>query len=118
VFGSPPPSNYAGPGDAPQIFYATLTPTVFQPNSTVRINAITTTNVQRISIGTGSASISLSPVGPGTWSGVFSANVLGLPPTSGQLHLTLTAARGDGQTASIPITVSVMHGSSTDNVTL
>ena len=118
VFGSPPPSNYAGPGDAPQIFYATLTPTVFQPNSTVRINAITTTNVQRLSIGTGSASITLSPVGPGTWSGVFSANVLGLPPTSGQLHLTLTASRGDGQTASIPITVSVMHGVSTDNVTL
>jgi type II secretory pathway component GspD/PulD (secretin) len=118
VFGSPPPSNYAGPGDAPQIYYATLTPTVFQPNSTVRINAITTTNVQRISIGTGSASISLSPVGPGTWSGVFSANVLGLPPTSGSLHLTLTASRGDGQTASIPITVSVMHGASTDNVTL
>jgi len=30
----------------------------------------------------------------------------------------LTASRGDGQTASIPITVSVMHGASTDNVTL
>jgi type II secretory pathway component GspD/PulD (secretin) len=118
IFGAPPPSNYAGPGDAPQIFYVSLTPTVFQPNSTVRINAITTTNVQRISIGTGSAAISLSAVGPGTWSGVFSANVLGLPPTSTSLHLTLVAARGDGQSASIPITVSVMHGSSTDNVTL
>jgi type II secretory pathway component GspD/PulD (secretin) len=118
VFGSPPPSNYAGPGDAPQIFYVTLTPTVFQPNSTVRINAITTTNVQRISIGTSSATISLSPVSTGQWSGVFSANVLGLPSTNGQIHLTLTASRGDGQSASIPITVSVMHGTSTDNVTL
>ncbi len=118
VFGSPPPSNYAGPGDAPQIFYVSLTPTVFQPNSTVRINAITTTNVQRIAIGTGTASISLSPVSAGTWSGVFSANVLGLPPTSGSFHLTLTASRGDGQSASIPITVSAMHGTSTDNVTL
>ena len=118
VFGAPPPSNYAGPGDAPQIFYATLTPTVFQPNSTVRINAITTTNVQRLSIGTATATISLSQVSPGTWSGVFSANVLGLPFTSGPLHVTLTAARGDGQSASIPITVSVMHGTSSDNVTL
>jgi len=118
VFGAPPSSNYAGPGDAPQIFYVTLTPTVFQPNSTVRINAITTTNVRQISIGTGSASISLSPVSAGTWSGVFSANVLGLPSSSGPFRLTLTAARGDGQSASIPITVSVMHGTSTDNVTL
>jgi type II secretory pathway component GspD/PulD (secretin) len=118
IFGSPPPSNYAGPGDAPQIFYVSLTPTVFQPNSTVRVNAITTTNVQRLSITSGATSISLSPVGPGTWSGVFSANVLGLPPTSGSLRLSLVAARGDGQTASIPITVSVMHGASTDSVTL
>jgi hypothetical protein len=44
--------------------------------------------------------------------------VLGLPSSSGPFRLTLTAARGDGQSASIPITVSVMHGTSTDNVTL
>ncbi len=31
--------------------------------------------------GSGTSSISLSPVSPGTWQGIFSANVLGLPPT-------------------------------------
>ena len=115
VYGSPPPSTYAAPGSAPLIFYATLTPTIFTPNATVRISAITTTNVQRLSIGTGTSTISLSQTGLGTWQGVFSANVLGLPPTATSLRLTLTALRGDGQSASIPITVSILHGSMLDN---
>ncbi|MDB5092981.1 MAG: hypothetical protein JWO85_1082 [Candidatus Eremiobacteraeota bacterium] len=114
VYGSPPPSNFAAPGDAPQIFYVTLTPTVFTPNSTVRVSAITTTNVQRLTIGTGSSTISLSPVGPGQWQGVFSANVLGLPPAATSLRLSLVAARNDGQTASIPITVSILRAPSND----
>ena len=118
VYGSPPPNTYAGPGDVPQIFYATLTPTVFTPNATVRINAITTTNVQRLTIGTGTSSIGLSPVGPGTWQGVFSANVLGLPPAATSLRLTLVAARSDGQNASIPITVSIMRAPSTSDTPL
>ncbi|MEA2663722.1 MAG: ral secretion pathway protein, partial [Candidatus Eremiobacteraeota bacterium] len=111
VFGSPPANTYAGPGDPPQIFYVTLTPTAFTPSSTVRINAITTTNVQRLTIGSGTSSISLSPVSPGTWQGIFSANVLGLPPTSNSLRLSLIGSRNDGQSASIPITVAVPHGS-------
>ncbi len=115
VFGSPPANTYAGPGDPPQIFYVTLTPTAFTPSSTVRVNAITTTNVQRLTLGSGTSSISLSPVSPGTWQGIFSANVLGLPPTSSSLRLTLTGARNDGQTASIPITVAVPHGSGSNS---
>lgn len=111
VYGSPPPNTYAGPGDAPNIFYVTLTPTVFTPNATVRINAITTTNVQRLTISAGTSSISLSPVGPGTWQGVFSANVLGLPPAASSLRLSLVASRSDGQSASIPITVSILRNS-------
>jgi hypothetical protein len=71
--------------------------------------------VQRLSIGTGTSTISLSQTGLGTWQGVFSANVLGLPPTATSLRLTLTALRGDGQSASIPITVSILHGSMLDN---
>jgi type II secretory pathway component GspD/PulD (secretin) len=111
VYGSPPPNTYAGPGDAPNIFYVTLTPTVFTSNATVRINAITTTNVQRLTISAGTSSISLSPVGPGTWQGVFSANVLGLPPAASSLRLSLVASRSDGQSASIPITVSILRNS-------
>jgi hypothetical protein len=87
---------------------------VFTPNSTVRVSAITTTNVQRLTIGTGSSTISLSPVGPGQWQGVFSANVLGLPPAATSLRLSLVASRNDGQTASIPITVSILRAPTSD----
>ncbi len=117
VFGSPPASTYAGPGDPPQIFYVTLSPTAFTPSTTVRISAITTTNVQRLSIASGSSSITLSPLSPGTWQGIFSANVLGLPPSATSLRLLLTASRNDGQSASIPITVAVPHGSTTSDPT-
>ena len=70
VYGSPPPSTFAGPNEAPQIFYAQLWPTVLTPNATVRISAITTTNVQKVTIGTQSTKIGLSPLGSGTWQGV------------------------------------------------
>jgi type II secretory pathway component GspD/PulD (secretin) len=108
VYGSPPPNTFAGPGDVPQIFYAMLSPTVLAPNTTVRINAITTTNVQRLAISTGSTTISLSPAGAaGTWQGVFPANALAVPPAATSVQLTLTASRSDGQTASVQIPVSI-----------
>jgi len=109
VYGSPPPSTYAAPGDAPVIFYAQLSPTVLTPNATVRVSVITTTNVQKVTIGTQGTQIGLSSLGSGTWQGVFSANALNLPPTATTLQLTLTAARGDGQTASIQLPVSLMR---------
>jgi type II secretory pathway component GspD/PulD (secretin) len=109
VFGSPPPNTFAAPGDAPQIFYAMFSPTVLSPNATVRISAITTTNVQRVTIGSGNTNITLSSLGTGIWQGLFSANTLNLPPTATNVQLTLIAARNDGQTASIPIPVSVTH---------
>jgi type II secretory pathway component GspD/PulD (secretin) len=109
VFGSPPPSNYAGPNEAPQIFYAMVQPTVLTPNTNIRVNVITTTNVQKVSIGTSSNKTTLSPVSPGTWQGVLSARSLNLPPTSTTVPLTLTASRNDGQSASIQIPVSLMR---------
>ena len=109
VYGSPPPSTYAAPGDAPTIFYAQLSPTVLTPNATVRLSVITTTNVQKVTIGTQGTQIGLSPLGSGTWQGVFSANNLNLPPTATTVQLTLTAARGDGQSASIQLPISLMR---------
>lgn len=114
VYGSPPPSNYAAPGDTPQIFYVTLTPSVLTPGATVHVNAITTTNVQRLTLGTGTATVGLSPTGLGTWQGVFSANVLGLSPTATQARLLMTASRSDGQSVSIPIGLSMLRSSAPD----
>jgi Flp pilus assembly secretin CpaC len=107
VYGSPPPSTYAGPNDAPQIFFAQLQPTVLTANTTVRVSVITTTNVQKVTIGTAGSRIGLSPLGSGTWQGVFPANTLQLPPTATTVQLSLIAARGDGQSASIQLPVSL-----------
>src|SRR5665213_4294919 len=73
------------------------------------VAVITLTNVQKVTIGTQGTQIGLSSLGSGTWQGVFSANALNLPPTATTLQLTLTAARGDGQTASIQLPVSLMR---------
>ncbi|MBV8118234.1 MAG: hypothetical protein JOZ01_09660 [Candidatus Eremiobacteraeota bacterium] len=116
IYGAPPPNTYAGPGDAPQIFYAMFSPTVMSVNSTLRINAITTTNVQRLTIGTGATSINLSPLANGNWQGIFSANTLGLPPSATTVQLTLTATRGDGQTASIQIPVTLVRSTTSGGV--
>jgi hypothetical protein len=107
VYGSPPPNTFAAPGDAPQIFYAMFSPTVLARNSNVRVSAITTTNVQRVTVGTGNTNVALSSLGTGIWQGVFAASVLNLPPTATNVQLTLIAARNDGQSASIPIPVSL-----------
>jgi type II secretory pathway component GspD/PulD (secretin) len=109
VYGSPPPNTFAAPGDAPQIFYATFAPTVLNPNATVKISAVTTTNVQRLTIGIGNTTIALSPLGTGLWQGVFSANALNLPPTATNVQLSLIASRNDGQSATIPIPVSLIR---------
>ena len=109
VYGSPPPNTFAAPGDAPQIFYAVFQPTVLSANATVRVSAITTTNVQRLTIGTGTTNISLASLGTGLWQGVFAANTLGLPPTVTNIQLNLIASRNDGQNARIPIPVSLVH---------
>jgi type II secretory pathway component GspD/PulD (secretin) len=109
TYGSPPPNTFAGPADAPQIFYVQLSPTVLAANATVRVSAITTTNVQRVTIGAGNNNVSLGSLGKGIWQGVFSASVLNVLPSATNVQLTLIAARNDGQTASIPIPVSIGH---------
>jgi hypothetical protein len=106
VYGSPPPSTFAGANDAPVIFYAMLQPTILTQSTNVRVSVITTTNVQRLTIGTSSARIGLSPLGQGKWQGVFSASALNLPPSANTVQLTLSAARNDGQSATIQIPVA------------
>ncbi len=114
VYGSPPTTTYAGQSDAPRIFYATLSPTVITPSSTIKVSAITTTNVQRLVLSTGLTSLPLAPVGTGTWQGQFSASVVGMPSGATSLQVQLIAARSDGQSASIPITLSIVRSSPSD----
>jgi hypothetical protein len=86
-----------------------LSPTVLTPNATVHVDAIATTNVQKLTIGSGSTTIGLSPLGSGRWQAVFPANALNLAPTANTVQLTLTATRNDGQTASIQMPIALMR---------
>jgi general secretion pathway protein D len=105
-YGHAPQNNYAQPQDAPQIFYARLAPTVLSSATTASVDVITTTNVTRVQIGTPSASVSLSQVGPGKWQGTFPAGQLALGPAQPVQQLTLNAYRNDGFSATVQIPVS------------
>jgi len=107
TYGSVPMSNAARPRDPAQIFAATLTPTTLSNGSSVRVTATTTTNVTAVKISIGSVSISLGQTGFGTWSGSFPFPANSLPPGQSSASLFLTAIRGDGETTSITIPVTV-----------
>ncbi len=105
-YGHAPTNNFAQPQDAPQIFYARFAPTVMSPSTMVSVDVVTTSNVTRVQIGTPSASVSLSQVGPGKWQGSFPASQLALGPAQPVQQLTLNAYRNDGFSATVQIPVS------------
>jgi hypothetical protein len=107
TFGAAPQSNFAKSGDAIQIFYATLAPTVVSSGSQVSVSAITTTNVTSVKLQLGTQTIALSPIGPGQWRSVFPYPATAAPPGQSTLNATLSAMRTDGGSASIPISVNV-----------
>ena len=105
-YGHAPQNNFAQPQDAPQIFYARLSPTVLTSATTVEVDVVTTTNVNRVQIGTPSAVMSLNQVGPGKWQGSFQAARFGLGPSIPLQQLTLNAFRMDGFSATVQIPIS------------
>ena len=105
-YGSAPQNNYAGPQGSPQIFYARLTPTVLAPTSTIAVDAVTTTNVTRVMIGTLGRSVPLMQIGPGKWTASFPASQLLLSSAQQTTMLMLNAYRSDGTAAVVQIPVS------------
>jgi len=105
-FGHAPQNNFAQPQDAPQIFYARLSPTVLTSSTTVSVAVVTTTNVTRVQIGTPNASVSLNQVGPGKWQGTFPGTQFALGASQPVQQLTLNAYRNDGFAATIQIPIS------------
>ena len=105
-YGQAPQNNFAQPQDPPQIFYARLSPTVMDAATTVIVDAISTSNVTRVQIGTATSALSLVEVGPGKWQGMFQAARFGLGPAQPIQQLTLYAYRSDGGSTNIQIPVS------------
>lgn len=106
VFGSPPQSNYAKKTDSVQIFYATLSPTVIRKFGTMRIAVITTTNAASVKLSLGASTTALTETAPGQWQATIPSPVDGSSSTRGPMTATLVANRGDGISASLPISVN------------
>lgn len=108
--GSAPPNTYAGPYDAPQIFYARFEPTVLHNGVPVTVSAITTHNVTKVTIGTPGFTTGLVQIAPAKWQATYTFNAFGSSPGQNTGNLLLRAYRSDGQAATVQIPVSVQSG--------
>jgi type II secretory pathway component GspD/PulD (secretin) len=107
TYGEPPQNNFAGPPDAVQIFYATLSPTVLRSGTQVKIAVITTTNVAKVTVGYGGFTTQVAQSGPGKWLSTYAFSTSGLPVPPATVSLNLVASRLDGTSATIAIPVSI-----------
>lgn len=108
TFGSPPSSTYAGPNDPVKIFYATFSPTQLHSGTLVQVSAITTTNVNRITVGYGGYATQLAPTSPGQWQAAFNFIAGDIPVGTTNTTLTLTAYRVDGISTNIAIPITLV----------
>jgi Flp pilus assembly secretin CpaC len=107
TYGTIPQNNFAKSTDPVQIFYATLSPTVLGANKVVLVNTITSSNAQRVTLSYGTFTQQLAEVNRGQWQARFPLGPSVLPAAPANVSFTLTAARSDGSSTTIPIPVSV-----------
>lgn len=108
TFGSPPPNNAAGPGDAVRIYYATATPMVLSYGKPLTIFVITSSNVTQLTLAYNGVSLTVPQTGPGQWQGTIPFTLVGNPARGGNIALSLVAARADGTQAMIPVPVTIL----------
>jgi len=75
----------------------------------VTLSAITTTNVNNLTLGIDGNYVQIAPLSPGKWQTTYPFSTSIVPPSQTNVMLTLTALRGDGTAASIQIPVSVVR---------
>jgi type II secretory pathway component GspD/PulD (secretin) len=107
TFGAAPTNNYAAPGDAPKIYFASFSPTVLHAGANVSVAAVTTSNVQKVTIGLGPTTVSLSSIGSGQWEATYPFSLAGLPPNQSSLSLELVASKADGTSTTVPVPVNL-----------
>ena len=79
----------------------------------VTLNAITTSNVNVLTLSYNGVQTSIAQSGAGQWSATFPFTLVGLPVPNATIQLTLTASKNDGTASVIPIPVSVVARTST-----
>ncbi len=110
TYGKAPANNYVDPSQPPQIFFVQAQPTVIRDGQALTMSAITSTNVSSLTFGVSQASsqASLARIGAGQWQSTFDFSVAGLPVSSGNVTLLLTATTQLGATATVRIPFSVL----------
>ncbi len=106
TFGSTPASTAAGPNDPVRIYALTFGPTALRNGTPVHFTATTSANAVRLTIGYPGFSTSIGQSSPGAWESSYTFSAGGLAP--GPAHLTVTASRLDGTTATAQIPVTVV----------
>ncbi|HKU67509.1 MAG TPA: secretin N-terminal domain-containing protein [Candidatus Baltobacteraceae bacterium] len=110
TYGQAPQNNFAKPGDPVQIFYVQVAPTVVKSGAPISISVIATTNVNRVTFGSGTLTTDVKQIGPGEFQTTFPFSAAGIPfGTAGQVQMALKAYRADGATATVPVPLSVVY---------
>jgi hypothetical protein len=93
--------------EPPVIYYVNLSPTLISYGTPLQFSAITSTNVERLTLNYDGISTSLSQTGAGDWQGAFPFTMVGTPGPTGPILLTLTASKADGTSTSIQVPITI-----------
>ena len=96
TYGAIPPSLVLGPAELPKIFFAAVTPSLPWVGKTITIAAVTSTNVQRLSVMYGGGfSAQLSQSTAGHWQTTFAFPLAAAAALGSDPSVTLVATRAD-----------------------
>lgn len=108
VYGSPPPSTYAGDNDAPQIYYVQFSPTLLKNGAPVQVSAVTSSNVRKVELGYPGYMTTLTQVAPSKWQASYNFNASGMVSSQQSIMLQLNAYGSTGAAATIQIPVNFL----------
>jgi type II secretory pathway component GspD/PulD (secretin) len=96
VYGAIPPSLVLGPAEMPKIFFVALTPSLPWVGKTISVAAVTSTNVQRLSLTYGGGfTTQLSQSTSGHWQATFAFPLAASAALGSDPSVTLIATRAD-----------------------
>jgi type II secretory pathway component GspD/PulD (secretin) len=107
TYGALPSTNYAKPGDPVKIYQATVSPTTVQNGTPLKVNVVSSTNTNQVTVAYGTQSTSLGQVGPGMWQGVLSFSTAAVAAGQSNLVMQITATRLDGSSTQIPVPITI-----------
>ena len=108
VYGSPPPSTYAPPGAAPQIYYVQFSPTLVRNGTPVQVSVVTSSNVQKVELGYPGYMTTLSQIAPSKWQALYNFNASGVVSSQQGIMLQLNAYAQTGTAATIQIPINLL----------